>query len=241
MWAAKAANLKTKRKELGENRTPPITGRSFSCKNRMVDAICKKRENYIILNPLEIIYYCRYIWFEKRKFRWTSQRQESHLSQYSLKSKRGLVCQHFYPDMLPGILYFDMLILLVTWDSDHIQEKLILWCSYCRLTSTPREHPCFCPCSLPEMAEWNHQQRSQGQLCSLLHCALSKTKPETDPSDCHINQRQGQCFFPGMEHALLQAADFKSVQMYSDGSAEGARHHGITCQVSNTGWQRTPE
>lgn len=55
------------------------------------------------------------------------------------EKQKGLVSQHFYPEMLPGFLYFDMLILLVTWDSDHTLEKLILWCSYCRLSSTHLE------------------------------------------------------------------------------------------------------
>lgn len=73
MGAAKAANLKVKRKELWENRTPPATGRSFSCKIGWWIPSAKRElvlHNFKSTVKLEIIYYSRYIFFEKkRKFR----------------------------------------------------------------------------------------------------------------------------------------------------------------------------
>lgn len=84
MVAAKAANLKVKRKELGENRTLPATGRPFSCKIGWWMPFAKREQalhNFKSIVKLEINYYCRYILFEqKRKFRGTSQRQENHVS-----------------------------------------------------------------------------------------------------------------------------------------------------------------
>lgn len=84
MVAAKAANLKVKRKELGENRTLSATGRPFSCKIGWWMPFAKREQalhNFKSIVKLEIIYYCSYILFEqKRKFRGTSQRQENHVS-----------------------------------------------------------------------------------------------------------------------------------------------------------------
>lgn len=49
---------------------------------------------------------------------------------------------------------FDMLILLLAWDTDRIQEKRILWCFYRRLTKTTKTAPVV----LPLLSTYQKQQ-----------------------------------------------------------------------------------
>lgn len=87
------------------------------------------------------------------------------------------------------------------------------------------------------------RENRQGETTAAPHSSLcikytqswNGAEPATITSTKH-----GDSIFLGMRQALPQAACFKSIQTYSGGSIKPVRCCWVTCQISNTGWQRTP-